>query len=432
MADERPIIIKRVKKIAAGNHGGAWKLAYADFVTAMMAFFLLMWLLGSTTEGDKKGIADFFQNPWKPSLSGGRGSGDATSVIDGGGDDVTRSFGQVKKTNSGTQEYLSVTSEESSGSKNSRKSGAAETPSESEKAAAAEADAEAAGAGSEAETLGAGTEAELTAREVINLRKAKEKLQDLISKSEILHPFSDQFQIDITTEGLRIQVVDEDKRPMFDLGSVRMERYATEIMREIAPIIDQLPNRVSVTGHTDGRPYGGGGRGYSNWELSADRANAARRALVVGGVKEGKFLRVVGLADSIQLDPKDALNPINRRISIIVMKRSAEQQLRDNSGPVVEVGKGAAPQSPDITPVLFPPKAPPLTQPITQPIRPGQSTQPVPPTARPTYPLPQPVLPTTRPNTPPAYSLPQPVLPTARSATPLSSATTSVGRTGIR
>ncbi|CAK0743026.1 chemotaxis protein MotB [Gammaproteobacteria bacterium] len=420
MADERPIIIKRVKKIAAGSHGGAWKLAYADFVTAMMAFFLLMWLLGSTTEGDKKGIADFFQNPFKPSLSGGRGSGDATSVIDGGGDDLTRSTGQVKKTNKGTQELITVTAEETEGNKNIRKSGLAEEPTDDLKEAANPASAE--------------TEADLTAQEVITLQRAKDKLQDMINRSEILHPYSDQFQIDITTEGLRIQIVDEEKRPMFDIGSVRMETYATEIMRQIAPVIDQLPNRITITGHTDGRPYGGAGRGYSNWELSADRANAARRALVIGGIKENKFMRVVGLADSIPLDPNDVLNPINRRISIIVMKRIIEQQLRESSGPVIEVGKGAAPPSPN-TPVLFPPVVPPPAPPpvrsITQPVRPGQSsTQPAP-SARPVppsvLPIAPPIQPIPQPIKSPVGQVVQPPLPSTRSATVL-----PAGRTGIR
>lgn len=338
MADERPIIIKRVKKIAAGSHGGAWKLAYADFVTAMMAFFLLMWLLGSVTAGDLKGIADYFQNPWKPSFIGGRGTGDTTKIISGGGEDLTRSVGQVKRTNAGKQNKTTVTAEEAEGSQN--------------------------------------------AQELINLQQAKQKLQDMINQNEMLHQYSQQFRIDITTEGLRIQIVDADKRPMFDLGSTQMQPYAVEIMRQISPVIDQLPNRISITGHTDSLPYSGFGRYYSNWELSTDRANAARRALVIGSVHENKFLRVVGLADSVPLNPSDPLDPTNRRISIIVMKRSAEQELIANSGPSVEVGRGAtSPKQGD--PLLFPgqPVQPkPFPSPIQPaqplPARPGVSTQP--------------------------------------------------------
>ena len=348
MADERPIVIKRVKKVAGGHHGGAWKLAYADFVTAMMAFFLLMWLLGSVTAGDLKGIAEYFQNPWKPSFSGGRGTGDTTKIISGGGEDLTRSVGQVKMTNEGRRDKTTVSAEAAEGVQNAPRAGGSEGKTSTSEAGAATA----------ASKLSdpSDTEAELTAQELIVLQQAKQKLQDVINQSEMLHQYSQQFLIDITTEGLRIQIVDEAKRPMFALGSSQMEPYATEIMRQIAPIVDQLPNRISIAGHTDGRPYGGSGRYYSNWELSCDRANAARRALVLGGVHENKFMRVVGLADSVPLNPTDPLDPTNRRISIIVMKRSAEQELINNSGPpvpTVEVGKGAKPP-PSGGPVLFP------------------------------------------------------------------------------
>ncbi|CAK0741945.1 chemotaxis protein MotB [Gammaproteobacteria bacterium] len=358
--DERPIIIKKVKKNAGGHHGGAWKLAYADFVTAMMAFFLLMWLLGSTTDGDKKGIADYFMNPWKPSLLGGRGSGDATSVIHGGGEDITRSYGQVKKTNTGTRDKQAFSAEEMDGAFVSNKKGIVTNELKNN---------------SEADTDNE-IDAEQIQMDVMNLQKTKEKLQDLINKSELLHQYSGQFGIDITTEGLRIQVVDEDKRPMFDIGSTRMESYATEIMKQIAPLIDQLPNRVSITGHTDARPYSGSGRGYSNWELSTERANAARRALVNGGIKENKFLRIVGLAESVPLDPKNPLNPINRRISIIVMNRTTEHQLIENSGPVVEAGKKGVTNLPGISPIPLPTlpiPVPPIIQPA-QPPTPSQSS----------------------------------------------------------
>ncbi len=344
MADERPIIIKRVKKIAAGSHGGAWKLAYADFVTAMMAFFLLMWLLGSVTSGDLKGIAEYFQNPWKPSFSGGRGTGDTTKIISGGGEDLTRSAGQVKMTNEGRRTKTTVTAEAAEGVQNAPRAGGSDGKIASSTPGVA---------GSAPALADQDVQADITAQELIALQQAKKKLEDVINQNEMLHQFSQQFRIDITVEGLRIQIVDEDKRPMFDLGSVRMVPYATEIMRQIAPIVAQLPNRISVTGHTDGRPYAGAGRFYSNWELSADRANAARRALVVGGVPENKFMRVVGLADSVPLVPTDPIDPTNRRISIIVMKKTAEQELINNSGPAVEVGKGALVPQPG-APVLFP------------------------------------------------------------------------------
>jgi len=309
---ERPVLIKKVKKFAGGHHGGAWKLAYSDFVTAMMAFFLLMWLLGSTTDGDKKGIADYFHNPWKPALSGGRGSGDATSPIHGGGEDLTRSIGQVKRTNTGSRNKSSFSSDDSDGHFNSQRTGTPEIGEEQD-------------------------ETNQFRIDISNLSNAKGKLENLIEQDSGLHQYSGQFNIDITTEGLRVQMVDAENRPMFEVGSTRFEPYALGMISKIAPIIDQLPNHVSIAGHTDSRPYQGGGRSYSNWELSTDRANAARRALIASGVKDNKFMRIVGLADSVPLDSKNPLNPINRRISIIVMNRNTERQLIENSGPMVEI-----------------------------------------------------------------------------------------------
>lgn len=286
--EKRPIIIKKIKKAAHGAHGGAWKLAYADFVTAMMAFFLLMWLLGSTTRADLQGIAEYFKNPMKVSMSGGSGAGDAESIIQMGGEDLTRSTGQVKMTNEGRKTITTKAVE----------------------------------------------------NDTSRLEALKKKLEAAIAKSPVLRQFRNQLKIDITSEGLRIQIVDEAKRPMFELASARLEPYARDILREIAPIINELPNRISILGHTDARAYAGTGSGYSNWELSADRANAARRELVMGGLNGDKLMRVQGLSSSVLYDEKNPLNPINRRISIIVMNRKAEDALRKNSGASLEVGTG--------------------------------------------------------------------------------------------
>ena len=286
--EKRPIIIKKIKKASHGAHGGAWKLAYADFVTAMMAFFLLMWLLGSTTRADLEGIAEYFKNPMKVSMSGGSGAGDAESIIQKGGEDLTRATGQIKMTNEGRKTITAKAIEE----------------------------------------------------DTSRLEALKKKLEAAIAKSPVLRQFRNQLKIDITNEGLRIQIVDEAKRPMFELASARLEPYARDILREIAPIINELPNRISILGHTDARAYAGTGSGYSNWELSADRANAARRELVTGGLNGDKLMRVQGLSSSVLYDDKDAFNPINRRISIIVMNRKAEDALRKNSGASLEVGQG--------------------------------------------------------------------------------------------
>ncbi|MCL6555665.1 MAG: flagellar motor protein MotB [Burkholderiales bacterium] len=284
---QRPIIVKRVKKAAHGHHGGAWKIAYADFVTAMMAFFLLMWLLGSTTKAQREGIAEYFKAPLKISMSGGSGAGDASSVIKGGGMDLSRKTGQVEKTDT-PQKKKTVNLE---------------------------------AARAEQERL-----------ERQRLESLKAKLEQLIESNALLKQFKRQLLIDITSEGLRIQIVDEQNRPMFNVGSAVMQPYARQILAEIAKVLNDVPNTISLSGHTDATPYSGGERGYSNWELSADRANAARRELVAGGIAEGKILRVVGLASAVPFDKDNPYNPINRRISIIVMNKRTEEAVRSDGG----------------------------------------------------------------------------------------------------
>jgi chemotaxis protein MotB len=284
---QRPIIVKRVKKHARGHHGGAWKIAYADFVTAMMAFFLLMWLLGSTTSGDLKGIAEYFQTPLKVALMGGSGSGDSSSLIKGGGQDLTRAEGQQKKGEI-REEKKTINL----------------------KAA----------------------EAELAYKERLKLRDLKERIERAIENNAALKPFSKQMLLDITTEGLRVQIVDEYNRPMFASGSAQLQSYSRDILREIGKALNDVPNRISISGHTDAQAYSGGAKGYSNWELSADRANAARRELVGGGLDEARMLRVVGLSSAVLFDPDNPLNPINRRISIIVMNKKTEDVVSKDGG----------------------------------------------------------------------------------------------------
>ena len=289
---QRPIVIRRIKKSGHGSHGGAWKIAYADFVTAMMAFFLLMWLLGSSTSGDLQGIAEYFQSPLKVALAGGSGSGDASHVIKGGGQDLTRRAGQVKR---GETKALKRTV-----------------------------------------NLQA-AQAEFARIEKRKLTELKGRLEAVIDSTPALAPFRNQLLIDITPDGLRVQIVDEQNRPMFASGSAHLQPYARAILREIAKVLNEVPNRVSISGHTDARPYAGGELGYSNWELSADRANASRRELMAGAMDEQKIARVVGLASSVLFDAKDPFNPINRRISIVVMNQHAEAQVLKESH--LEVGK---------------------------------------------------------------------------------------------
>jgi chemotaxis protein MotB len=315
MADEaqRPIIVKRIKK-GGGHHGGAWKIAYADFVTAMMAFFLLMWLLGSTAKGDLSGIAEYFQTPLKVAMAGGSGSGDSSSVIQGGGRDLTRKDGQIKN-------------------------GDEPSPKKTYNLTAASMQT---------------AEAALERAEAARLKVLKDRIQSAIEATPTLKQFKKQLLLDITSEGLRIQIVDEQNRPMFALAKADLQPYTVDILHEIGKLLNDMPNRISLSGHTDATAYASGEKYYSNWELSADRANASRRALIAGGMDEMKVLRVVGLSSAVLFDKENPGNPVNRRISIIVMNKKAEMNASrdggtlDVSGPeqLENLGAGGTPPDP--------------------------------------------------------------------------------------
>jgi chemotaxis protein MotB len=278
----QPIIIKRIKKGGHAAHGGAWKIAYADFVTAMMAFFLMMWLIGSTTEGDRKGIADYFTAPLKLSmLGGGSGSGDSSSVIKGGGEDLSRSVGQVKR-------------------------GDVEAPRNTVNLQA--------------------LKAHQAQAERNMLEQLKADIEARISANARLRAMRSQIRLDMTRDGLRIQIVDAQNRPMFTSGSAVVQPYMQDLLREIGGLLSEVPNRLTLEGHTDSLRFAGGAQGYSNWELSSDRANASRRELLSGGLGDDRVLRVQGLAASVPFDRNDPAAPINRRISIIVMNRDAEER----------------------------------------------------------------------------------------------------------
>ena len=307
---QQPIVVKRIKKGGGGHHGGAWKIAYADFVTAMMAFFLLMWLLGSTAQGDLEGIADYFQNPLKLAMQGGEGTGDSSSIIKGGGEDLSRKVGQVRRGDTPSTRAINLD--------------AAPARVKSDAEIAAQAIAE--------------------RRERARMIDLKGRLEAVIEANPSLRQFKNQLLIDIVSEGLRIQLIDAQNRPMFTSSSADLRPYTRELLREIAAALNDVDNRVSMSGHTDSAQYAGGERGFSNWELSSNRANAARRELVAGGLEAGKMLRVVGLADTAHLNPDDPLDPANRRISIVVLNRAAEEAMRSQQAPGVPAGTaGAAP-----------------------------------------------------------------------------------------
>ena len=278
----QPIIIKRVKKGGHAVHGGAWKIAYADFVTAMMAFFLLMWLLGSTSEGDKKGISDYFQSPLKVALAGGSGAGASNSLINGGGNDISQTSGQSAKADAESKRNKRVATEQFRQS-----------------------------------------EAKADSR---RLSALSAKIAAAISNNSKLSEFASQIKLQITPDGLQIQIVDDQKRPMFDIGSASVKPYMRDILREIGVTLMDVENKISLDGHTDRSAYGSP-LGYSNWELSADRANATRRELMAAGMPEDKLARVVGMGSSLPYDPENPKAPINRRITLLVMTREAEERL---------------------------------------------------------------------------------------------------------
>jgi chemotaxis protein MotB len=275
----RPIIVVKRPKVTGGHHGGAWKVAYADFVTAMMAFFMVMWLVASVNKEQRAAIFDYFKNPSMQegksvkAAPGQMGPGGAsTSVINmGGGLDAQKAVARDGRE--------------------------------------------------------VGKDADEAAKPAVEAERARmqalmKQLREAIENSDKLRPFKDQLLLDLTPEGLRIQIVDAQNRPMFDSGSSQLKDYTTDILRELTTYLNSVPNRLSLSGHTDVTPYSR--KGYSNWDLSADRANAARRALEAGGLNQDKIARIVGLASSVLFDRDNPNNPINRRISIIVMTKVAE------------------------------------------------------------------------------------------------------------
>ena len=280
----QPILIrKRVKTVQRRGHGGSWKIAYADFVTALMAFFLLMWLITNLTKAQLTGIAQYFQQPLKVALEGGPGAGSATSVLNAGGTDLTRTVGQVRN-------------------------GA--TP---------------------GQTVRPNATTTVVVREEqidrANLEKLKKALDEQIRINPQLSPFRNQLLIDITRDGLRIQVVDSERRPMFALGAAQLESYARAIFHDIAPTLNSLPNMITITGHTDALSYQNQGKGYSNYNLSSDRANTVRQVLVQSGLGESKVLRVVGMGSAAPFDPKNPNSPLNRRVSIVVLTHDAARRI---------------------------------------------------------------------------------------------------------
>jgi chemotaxis protein MotB len=297
MENNQPIIIKRVKRYGGGHHGGAWKIAFADFATAMMAFFLVLWLMSSATPEQLVAIAGYFKDPVGFSDSG------SPYVIDLGGSP------EMSPDQTINPEVKSVPAPD-------------RVPIEADTQDAA---------------------AEQVEQE--RLEMLLQELQNKVNENPQLQKFKDQILFEITQDGLRIQIMDADNRPMFDIGSARLKPYFEDILLAMADTIKAVPNKISVSGHTDATPYVGN-NGFGNWELSSGRANAARRALVAGGYPDPQVARVVGYASSALYDKEHPTNPINRRIDIVVMTKKAQQKIEGSQN------VGEAPQTPDA------PKAP--------------------------------------------------------------------------
>lgn len=284
MENNQPIIIKRVKRFAARHHGGGWKIAFADFATAMMAFFLVLWLLSTATPEQKIAIAGYFKDPIGFSESG------TPYIIDLGGTPKLapeRTINPQEKSEQRPDSSVAL-----------------------DKA--------------KVESM-----AEQVERERLEL--LLQELQNKVDQNPQLQKSKDQILFEITQDGLRIQIMDAENRPMFDLGSARLQPYFEDILLAMADTIKAVPNKISISGHTDAKAFAGSG-GFGNWELSANRANAARRALVAGGYPDDQVARVVGYASSSLFDRKDPLNPVNRRIDIIVLTKKAQRTIEDAQG----------------------------------------------------------------------------------------------------
>lgn len=272
--ENQTIIVKKIKKGGHGHHGGAWKVAFADFAVAMMAFFLLLWLIASATPKEKKAMSEYFIDPIQHAIA----KKATDSMIDAGGtkDTAKQKSGQDFKT------------------------------------------------GLDQATQDATQQAQNQDKErLLDLMK---EIKETIEASPELKEHKEQLKLDITPEGLRIQILDVENRPMFDSGSAVLKHYTKVILHELAKTINKVPNHLSLSGHTDASLFTGR-EDYSNWELSADRANASRRELIEGGLLSEKVAKVVGMSSMVPFDKANPRAPVNRRIAIVVLNKAAEAAL---------------------------------------------------------------------------------------------------------
>lgn len=277
---QRPIIIKRVKKVSGGGHGGAWKVAYADFVTAMMAFFLLLWLLNSTTKEQREGLSDYFTPTTAATQS--RGTGDGVF----GGEDPISSDPSVSIAKIPVPEQTAVVQEE------------VEVPVDEDS-----------------------FEEMMANREQEAFEDMASEMALSIQQSAELSELQDQVVVDVTEDGMRIQLIDRDNRSMFRNDTAQLYSYAERMLAHVAQKVNELPNRISISGHTDSVGFRSGS-GRSNWELSSARANTAREVMNRSGVSDDRFAEIVGKAATEPLLPDQPERPENRRITILVIREA--------------------------------------------------------------------------------------------------------------
>jgi chemotaxis protein MotB len=289
MSNARPIIIKRIKKVAGGHHGGAWKVAYADFVTAMMAFFLLMWLINTSSPEQKRGIADYFAPASvSASTSGSGGILGGTAL----GND-----GAMQRGSTPLFEQPTTTAQSTNATEDAAKGASASN------------------------TTQESAEAALAQREASEFQQAEMSLRQALQDMPELAELSRNIIVDQTPEGLRIQLVDQEGRPMFEPASAEPNDRARILLRAVAQVVQELPNRIIITGHTDAAPNPDALS--SNWELSAARANAARRIIAQSGLSDDRISQVVGKSGTDPLFPDDPYQAANRRIAIILQRASS-------------------------------------------------------------------------------------------------------------
>ncbi len=324
------IIIKKIKKGGhAAHHGGAWKVAYADFVTAMMAFFLLLWLLNVTTDVQKRGIADYFDPTLTSKSTSGAGGVLGGQTVGKPGSETTAltqpSFGV--NASSLRQPINGTDSDDDGGINSDQDSENSAPPTQTDKPQKLTPDE---------------FQKQLAEHEQERFEEAKKALEQAVTEVPELRALANNLLIDETSEGLRIQIVDQDKTPMYPLGSAEMLEPSKKLIALVAQIVQKLPNKISITGHTDSTQYAFSAK-YTNWELSADRANASRREFMADGLPGNRIDRVGGVADQDPLDKADPAAPDNRRISIVLLRSAKDDPASAAAAAAVDKAQATKP-----------------------------------------------------------------------------------------